>query len=41
MAQVAEQEHKFREYILSSNADEITDKVYRSYGVLAYQKPYM
>jgi protein arginine kinase len=38
MAQVAEQEHKFREYILSSNADEITDKVYRSYGVLAYAK---
>lgn len=36
--QVVKQERKRREYMLSVNADEIEDQVYRSYGVLKYAK---
>lgn len=38
VAQVAKQERKRREYMLSVNADEIEDQVFRSYGVLKYAK---
>lgn len=36
--QVVKQERKRREYMLSVNADEIEDQVYRSYGVLKYAR---
>lgn len=36
--QAASQEQKRREYLMSVNSEEIEDKVYRSYGVLAYAK---
>lgn len=36
--QVVKQERKRREYMISVNADEIEDQVYRSYGVLKYAR---
>jgi protein arginine kinase len=36
--QVVKQERKRREYMLSVNADEIEDQVYRSFGVLKYAR---
>jgi len=36
--QVVKQERKRREYMLSVNADEIEDQVFRSYGVLKYAR---
>jgi protein arginine kinase len=36
--QVVKQERKRREYMLSVNADEIEDQVYRSFGVLRYAR---
>lgn len=36
--QVMRQERKRREYMLSVNADEIEDQVYRAYGILKYAK---
>ncbi len=36
--QVVKQERKRREYMLSVNADEIEDQVFRSYGILKYAK---
>ena len=36
--QVVKQERKRREYMLSVNADEIEDQVYRSYGVLKFAR---
>lgn len=36
--QVVKQERKRREYMLSVNADDIQDQVYRSYGVLHYAR---
>ncbi len=36
--QVVKQERKRREYILSVNADEIEDQVFRSYGILKYAR---
>lgn len=36
--QVVKQERKRREYMLSVNADEIEDQVFRSYGVLRYAR---
>lgn len=36
--QVIKQERKRREYMLSVNADEIEDQVFRSYGVLRYAR---
>lgn len=36
--QVVKQERKRREYMLSANADEVEDQVYRSYGVLKYAR---
>jgi protein arginine kinase len=36
--QVMKQERKRREYMLSVNADEIEDQVYRAYGILKYAK---
>lgn len=38
LGEVAEQEQKYREYLCNTNADEIEDKVYRSFGVLRYAK---
>jgi protein arginine kinase len=38
VTQVVKQERKRREYMLSVNADEIEDQVYRSYGVLKYAR---
>ncbi len=38
VAQVVKQERKRREYMLSVNADELEDQVYRSYGVLKYAR---
>ncbi len=36
--QVVKQERKRREYMLSVNADEIEDQVFRSYGILKYAR---
>lgn len=36
--QVMKQERKRREYMLSFNADEIEDQVYRAYGILKYAR---
>ena len=36
--QVMQQERKRREYMLSLNADEIEDQVYRAYGILKYAR---
>lgn len=36
--QVMKQERKRREYMLSMNADEIEDQVYRAYGILKYAR---
>jgi protein arginine kinase len=36
--QVMKQERKRREYMLSLNADEIEDQVYRAYGILKYAR---
>lgn len=36
--QVVKQERKRREYMLSLNADEIEDQVYRAYGILKYAR---
>lgn len=36
--QVVKQERKRREYMLSVNADEIQDQVFRSYGILKYAR---
>lgn len=38
VSQVIKQERKRREYMLSVNADEIEDQVFRSYGVLKYAR---
>lgn len=38
VTQVVKQERKRREYMLSVNADEIEDQVYRSYGILKYAR---
>ncbi len=38
VTQVVKQERKRREYMLSVNADEIEDQVFRSYGVLKYAR---
>ena len=38
LRQVIDQENKYRDYLCSISADEIEDKVYRSYGVLRYAK---
>jgi protein arginine kinase len=38
VTQVIKQERKRREYMLSVNADEIQDQVFRSYGVLKYAR---
>ncbi len=38
LGEVADQEQRYREYLCSTNADEIEDKVYRSFGVLRYAK---
>mgnify|MGYP002508303867 FL=1 len=36
--QIIKLERKYREYMLMVNKEEITDKVYRSYGILKYAK---
>ncbi len=36
--EIVQQEQKYREYLCGRNADEIEDKVYRSFGVLRYAK---
>lgn len=38
LRQIIDQENKYRDYLCSISADEIEDKVYRSYGVLRYAK---
>ena len=38
VSQVVKQERKRREYMLSVNADELEDQVFRSYGVLKYAR---
>lgn len=38
VTQVVKQERKRREYMLSVNADELEDQVYRSYGILRYAR---
>ncbi len=38
VSQVVKQERRRREYLLSVNANEIEDQVYRSYGVLKYAR---
>ncbi|NLP34633.1 MAG: protein arginine kinase [Clostridiales bacterium] len=38
VAQVVKQERKRREYMLSLNADELQDQVYRTYGILKYAR---
>ncbi len=38
LRQIVDQETQHREYLCSVSADEIEDKVYRSYGVLRYAK---
>ncbi|HWT27209.1 MAG TPA: protein arginine kinase [Mobilitalea sp.] len=38
VSQVVKQERKRREYMLSVNADDIEDQVFRSYGVLKYAR---
>lgn len=38
VTQVVKQERKRREYMLSVNADELEDQVYRAYGILKYAR---
>lgn len=38
LSQIIKLERKHREYVLMINKEEITDKVYRSYGILKYAK---
>lgn len=38
LRQVVDQENKYRDYLCNISANEIEDKVYRSYGVLRYAK---
>jgi len=38
VTQIIKQERKRREYLLSTNETELSDKVYRSYGILKYAK---